>query len=186
MAPLTIFLMLISIGAGVGLGLLLARLPQKSGKSGPACPGQARPSEEESDVESEDPTAPIAPVIEIARSPHDRHRDLAIGNSLVKSLDLLDALLRSGERQTRESLLGQIGLLRTVFEGLLGACSFRVFRYETGLVIDSETRLRIQIVGGSSDGGASRIARVIREGVLYEPGGGEPPQIIRKVEVEIG
>lgn len=50
----------------------------------------------------------IAPVIEVARSPHNRHRDLGIENPLVRSLDLIDALLKSGERQTKENLIGQV------------------------------------------------------------------------------
>jgi hypothetical protein len=176
MDPLTIPLLLVAAAAGGGTGFLLARRRGEPGKS-----ASERPSLEE----TEDPTAPIAPVIEIARSPHDRHRDLGIGNSLVRSLDLIDALLQSGERQTKESLIGQVGLLRTVFEGLLGSCSFRCYAPEAGSIVDAETRTRIQVVGGQSGDGPSRIARVVREGVLYEPGGGESPQIVRKAEVEI-
>jgi hypothetical protein len=177
MDPISILLMLVAALAGAGVGFFIGKRGRNS------LPAAAEPPEA---GEAEDPTAPIAPVIEIARSPHDRVRDLAIGNSLVKSLDLVDALLKSGERQTRESLLGQIGLLRTVFEGLLGSCSFRFYRYEEGTSVDAGMRGRIQIVGGTSGDGPTRIARVVREGVLYEPGGGEAPQIIRKAEVEIG
>lgn len=169
-------LLLLAGAAGGGAGFLLARRRGESAKS-----ATERPPVDETD----DATAPIAPVVAIARSPHDRHRDLGIGNSLVKSLDLIDALLKSGERQTKESLIGQVGLLRTVFEGLLGSCSFRLYAPEAGSIVDPETRSRIQVVGGRSGDGPSRIARVVREGVLYEPGGGEPPQIVRKAEVEI-
>ncbi len=176
MDPLTIVLLLVFTAVGIGAGFFIGRRHRISDA----------PAAAEAEVEeAEDPTAPIAPVIEIARSPHDRVRDLAIGNSLVKSLDLIDALLKSVERQTRESLINQVGLLRTVFEGLLGSCSFRFFTYEEGSSVDAEMRSRIQIVGGSSGDGPTRIARVVRQGVLYEPGGGETPQIIRKAEVEI-
>lgn len=136
--------------------------------------------------ENDDPTAPITPLVEIARSPHDRHRDLAIGNSLVKSIDLLEVVLRSGERQSQESLLGQLALLKGDFQGLLSGCSYRAFSYDPGAVVDGETRARIQIVGGRSGDGPTRILKTVRCGYLYEPGGGEDPVVIRKAEVEIG
>lgn len=136
--------------------------------------------------ENDDPTAPITPLVEIARSPHDRHRDLAIGNSLVKSIDLLEVVLRSGERQSQESLLGQLALLKGDFQGLLAGCSYRAFSYDSGTVVDGETRARIQIVGGRSGDGPTRILKTVRCGYLYEPGGGEDPVVIRKAEVEIG
>lgn len=176
MDPTSLVLMLFASAAAAAAGFLIGRRGRVSVQPAPGAPEAE---------EAEDPTAPIAPVIEIARSPHDRVRDLAIGNSLVKSLDLVDALLKSGERQTRESLLGQIDLLRTVFEGLLGSCSFRFYSYGEGSSVDAAMRGRIQIVGGSSGDGPTRIARVVRQGVLYEPGNGEAPQIIRKAEVEI-
>lgn len=52
--------------------------------------------------------------------------------------------------------------------------------------MDGETRARIQIVGGRTGDGPTRILKTVRCGYLYEPGGGEDPVVIRKAEVEIG
>lgn len=136
--------------------------------------------------EADEPTAPITPVIEIARSPHDRLRDLTIGNALVTNLDRLDTVLRSGGHQTRESMLAQLALVRDDLGQLCDSCAFRPFSYEPGTVVDASVRARIQIVSGRSDDGPTRIARTIRCGYLYEPGGGEASAVIRKAEVEIG
>lgn len=178
MSLLTTLLVPIAVLAGAGAGFWFARRPMRGKEE--ADPAVTAPED------GDDPTAPITPLVEMARSPHDRHRDLAIGNSLVKSIDLLEVVLRSGGNQTRESLLEQLGLIKGDFQGLLASCSYSAFSYEAGLTVDSETRARIQIVGGRSGDGPTRIARTIRCGYLYEPGGGEEPVVIRKAEVEIG
>jgi len=136
--------------------------------------------------ETDDPTAPIMPMVEMGRSPHDRHRDLAVGNSVVKSIEWLELVLKSGDRQTKETILEQLGLVKNDFHGLLSNCSFRAFDYPPGTVIDGAMRARIKIVEGSSGEQSTRIVRTIRCGFFYEPGGDEEPVMIRKAEVEIG
>lgn len=178
MSALTLILLLFAAGIGAGAGYGFGRRQQPAVEL-PGIPEKPDPEE------NDDPTAPITPLVEIARSPHDRHRDLAIGNSLVKSIDLLEVVLRSGERQSRESMLGQLGLLKGDFQGLLGSCSYLAFSYDAGTLVDGEVRARIQIVGGRSGDGPTRILQTIRCGYLYEPGGGEEPVVIRKAEVEI-
>jgi hypothetical protein len=178
MSGLTLILLLFAAGIGAAVGYGIGRRQHPAVES-PIIPETPDPEE------NDDPTAPIAPLVEIARSPHDRHRDLAIGNSLVKSIDLLEVVLRSGERQSRESMLGQLGLLKGDFQGLLGGCSYLAFSYDVGTLVDGEVRARIQIVGGRSGDGHTRILKTIRCGYLYEPGGGEEPVVIRKAEVEI-
>ena len=180
MTGLTVILILVAALAGAAAGFWFGR----QGRAAVEVPAPVSVADEPE--ENDDPTAPITPLVEIARSPHDRHRDLAIGNSLVKSIDLLDVVLRSGERQSQESLLGQLALLKGDFQGLLSGCSYRAFSYEAGAVVDGETRARIQIVGGRSGDGPTRILKTVRCGYLYEPGGGEDPVVIRKAEVEIG
>lgn len=178
MNGLTMILLLFVGLVGAGIGYWIGHRPQPLVES-PTVPEEPDPEE------NEDPTAPITPLVEIARSPHDRHRDLSIGNSLVKSIDLLEVVLRSGERQSRESMLGQLALLKGDFQGLLGSCSYLAFSYDAGTIVDGEVRARIQIVGGRSGDGPTRILKTIRCGYLYEPGGGEEPVVIRKAEVEI-
>lgn len=178
MNGLTMILLLFVGLVGAGIGYWIGHRPQPLVES-PTVPEEPDPEE------NEDPTAPITPLVEIARSPHDRHRDLSIGNSLVKSIDLLEVVLRSGERQSRESMLGQLALLKGDFQGLLGSCSYLAFSYDAGTIVDGEVRSRIQIVGGRSGDGPTRILKTIRCGYLYEPGGGEEPVVIRKAEVEI-
>ena len=178
MDPLELTIALVAALAGAGAGFWFARRE----KGAPVAAPIAMPEAEEND----DPTAPITPLVEIARSPHDQHRDLAIGNAVVKSIDLLEVVLRSGERQTRESMLGQLGLLKEDFHGLLGSCSFRAFSYAAGTLVDGPMRSRIQIVGGRAGDGPSRIKKTVRCGFVYEAGGGEDPVVIRKAEVEIG
>lgn len=178
MTPFTLNLLLIAAGIGAAVGYGLGRRRQPA-IGPPIIPEMPDPEE------NDDPTAPITPLVEIARSPHDRHRDLAIGNSLVKSIDLLEVVLRSGERQSRENLLGQLGLLKGDFQGLLGGCSYLAFSYEAGTLVDGEVRARIQIVAGRSGDGPTRILKTVRCGYLYKPGGGEDPVVIRKAEVEI-
>lgn len=113
MTGLTVILILVAALAGAVAGFWFGR----QGRAEVELPAPVSVADEPE--ENDDPTAPITPLVEIARSPHDRHRDLAIGNSLVKSIDLLDVVLRSGERQSQESLLGQLALLKSDFQGLL-------------------------------------------------------------------
>lgn len=153
-------------------------------RKGGTTPGADSPPPPTAD--SDDPTAPITPVIEIARSPHDRLRDLSIGNALITNLDRLETVLRSGEHQTRESMLAQLALVRDDLGQLCENCAFHPFSFEPGTLVDPSIRARIQIVGGSSGEGPTRIARTIRCGYLYEPGGDEASAVIRKAEVEIG
>lgn len=136
--------------------------------------------------ETDDPTAPILPMVEMGRSPHDRHRDLAVGNSVVKSIEWLELVLKSGDRQTKEAVLEQVALVKDDFHGLLANCSFRAFDCPPGTVIDGSMRARIKVVEGRGGEESTRIVRTIRCGFFYEPGGDEEPVLIRKAEVEIG
>jgi len=136
--------------------------------------------------DSDEPTAPITPMIEMGRSPHDRHRDLAVGNSLVKNIEMLEFILKGGERRDKDELIRQITLLKSDFHSLLGNCSFRPFEYAPGTVVEAGMRSRIQIVEGKAGEERTKIVKTLRCGFLYEPGGGEDPVVIRKAEVEIG
>lgn len=178
MSVISGILIILAALAGAGVGFRIARGSR---------PGEVETGSTEADPEEgDDPTAPITPLVEMARSPHDRHRDLAIGNSLVKSIDLLEAVLRNGGNQSRERMVEQLSLIQGDIQGLLASCSYHAFSYEAGKVVDSETRSRIQIVGGRAGDGPTRITKTIRCGYLYEPGGGDEPVVIRKAEVEIG
>jgi len=178
------------IALGVFLGFLFARK-----QAGSACPVVSPvpvmdpPVTTEISVpedDGDDPTAPISPIVEMSRSPHDRHRDLSVGNALVKNLELLELLLKSGENQTKESLLRQLGLVSEELQALLPGCSFRAFSYEPGAFVDGEMRSRIRIIEGTSGEGRTRIVKTLRCGFLYNAGDGEEPIVIRKAEVEIG
>ena len=136
--------------------------------------------------EMDAPTAPISPMVSMARSPHDRHRDLAVGNSIVKNIELLEFVLKSGDKQTKDNLIQQIRLVKEEFHGLLGNCSFRPFDYEPGTIIDAAMRSRIRIVEGKGGDDRTIIVKTLRCGFLYDAGGDEEPVVIRKAEVEIG
>ncbi|HQZ28957.1 MAG: hypothetical protein KA250_15955 [Verrucomicrobiales bacterium] len=182
------------IALGVFLGYRLARkhdgsappalwpVPVAYREKNPVPTAEVPGSEDEGD----DPTAPITPVIEMSRSPHDSHRDLSVGNALVKNLELLELLLKSSENQTKESLLRQIGMISQELQALLPGCSFRAFSFEPGTYVDSDMRSRIRIVTGTSGESRTRIVRTLRGGFLYDAGGDEEPVVIRKAEVEIG
>lgn len=145
----------------------------------------AGPVEVEGEEEAEDPTAPIAPMIEMARSPHDRHRDLSVGKSLVQQIDFLESMIKAavkkGDRQSED----QLQILRKEFVALLGECSVEAFEFASGTVIDSDTRNRIQIVGGEVKGERSVVAETVQCGYLYLHGD-EDTMIIRKAEILIG
>jgi hypothetical protein len=149
-------------------------------------PGPPAASQVDNEEDSDDPTAPITPMIEIGRSPHDRHRDLTVGNALVKNIEMLEFILKGGERQDKDELVRQIGLIKNDFHSLLGNCSFRPFEYAPGTVVEAGMRSRIQIVEGRAGEERTKIVKTLRCGFLYEPGGGEDPVVIRKAEVEIG
>ena len=70
------------------VGLFLAR--KFADSTGPASPPVPQPEED-----ADDPTAPITPMIEIGHSPHDRHRDLSVGNALVKNIEMLESILEN-------------------------------------------------------------------------------------------
>jgi hypothetical protein len=176
MDPLLIVLPVGAAIAGAGAGFLLGCRRREP----------ARPQPERAPVgETEDPTAPITPVIEMARSPHDRHRDLEIGRSLIESLDYFDAILESANRRNREDVFSQLALMREHFRDLLRVCSLRSIAFSDGESVDSLARSRIQVVGGTPGDGPARIRRTVRCGYLYEPGDGETPRVVRKAEVEL-
>lgn len=173
---------------GMGLALLLLGLTVGFllGRRRAPSPEKQPEVSDKKDEETDDPTAPIMPMVEMGRSPHDRHRDLAVGNAVVKSIEWLELVLKSGDRQTKEAIIEQLGLVKNDFHGLLSNCSFRAFDFPAGTVIDGAMRSRIKIVEGSSGEQSTRIVRTIRCGFFYEPGGDEEPVLIRKTEVEIG
>ena len=141
--------------------------------------------EENDEEEKEDPTAPISPIVAMSSSPHDSHRDLTVGNSLVKSIDLLDSLIRSGNRQSKADVVKQLDILQSDFIGLLKHCSFKPFEFDPGTQVTAAMRSRIVIVDGQSGDGPTKIAATLRCGYLYQDGS-EDPVIIRKAEVKIG
>lgn len=139
----------------------------------------------EDEEEEEDPTAPISPIVAMSSSPHDSHRDLTVGNALVESIDLLDSLIRSGNRQSKADVVKQLDILQGDFIGLLKHCSFKSFEFETGTQVTAAMRSRIVIVDGQSSDGPTKIVETLRSGYLYQDGS-EDPVIIRKAEVKIG
>lgn len=140
---------------------------------------------EEDEEEEDDPTAPISPIVAMSSSPHDSHRDLTVGNSLVNSIDLLDSLIRSGNRQSKADIVKQLGILQSDFVGLLKHCSFKPFEFEPGTQVTAAMRSRIVIVDGQAGDGPTKIVNTLRCGYLYQDGSGDPV-IIRKAEVKIG
>lgn len=184
--PTESFSIVFVVGMGLALlvlGMIGGFLAGRKRSHLPENPPEVSVKREE---ETDDPTAPIMPMVEMGRSPHDRHRDLAVGSAVVKSIEWLELVLKSGDRQTKEAIIEQLGLVKNDFHGLLSNCSFRSFDYPAGTVIDGAMRARIKIVEGSSGEQSTRIVRTIRCGFFYEPGGDEEPVLIRKTEVEIG
>lgn len=173
--------------AAFALGLLLGKLTRgkRSAAPGPAsAPGAAAEIPEPVD-DQDDPTAPIVPMIEMARSPHDRHRDITVGKGIVRQIDFLDSMIKSATKKGDADTLNQLVLLRKEFVSLLRECSVEAFTYDPGAVVSAEMRSRIQIVGGSTrDGERTRIAETIRCGFLYLHGD-EETMILRKAEVLI-
>lgn len=143
------------------------------------------PVEVEGEEEVEDPTAPIAPMIEMARSPHDRHRDLSVGRSLVQQIDFLESMIKAAVKKGDSETEGQLQILRKEFLALLGECSVEAFEFASGTVIDSDVRSRIRIVGGEVKGERSVVAETVQCGYLYLHGD-EDTMIIRKAEIRIG
>lgn len=163
------------------LGWLIGRATGKRGTPvAPPEPEIASPEEEE-----EDPTAPIVPMIEMSRSPHDRHRDLAVGKGIVRQIDFLDTMMKSAAKKGDADTSNQLALLRKEFEGLLKECSVEAFDYAPETIVSAEMRSRIQIIGGSTrDGERTRISETIRCGFIYLHGD-DDTMIIRKAEVLI-
>lgn len=137
------------------------------------------------DEEQDDPTAPIAPMIEMARSPHDRHRDLAVGKALVRQIDFLESMLKTATKKGDQDTAGQLEILRKEFTALLRECSVEAFAFSAGTVIDSGIRNRIRIVGGEVQGERSFVAETLQCGYRYLHGD-EDTMIIRKSEIRIG
>ena len=138
-------------------------------------------SEEE---EMEEPTAPISPVVELARSPHDRHRDLAVGRELVKRLDMIAPMIENARRRSDEETANQLQLLRDELEKLLSECSIRSFSYESGTQVSVFMRGRIQIVEGTAQSERTIIEKTLRCGYVYSESEDEET-VIRKAEVVI-
>lgn len=134
--------------------------------------------------EDECPTAPVNAVVEFSQSPHDRHRDLQAGNSIIERLDKLEMIIRSAQGQSKDQLIKQLQIFRGGFEDLLGRCYFQEFSYAPGTVVDTEMRSRIIVVEGESSGSPTKIAETIQCGFLYQYKD-DDPVIIRKAEVAI-
>jgi hypothetical protein len=181
----SMFLVGIALGM-LALGAAGGFLFAKNRRTGPVPEREPNKPPLKPDEDVDVPTAPISPMVSMARSPHDRHRDLEVGNAIVKKIELLEFVLKSGDKQTRESLIQQVRLVKDDFQGLLGNCSFRPFDYAPGTIIDFAMRSRIQIVEGRAGDGRTVIVKTLRCGFVYEPGGDEEPVVIRKAEVEIG
>ncbi|MDF1825821.1 MAG: hypothetical protein P1U68_14335 [Verrucomicrobiales bacterium] len=163
------------------LGWVMGRLSMK--KSAPLLPTE--PEKAVNEEEEDDPTAPIVPMIEMARSPHDRHRDLAVGKGIVRQIDFLDTMMKSAEKKGDSDTANQLALLRKEFEGLLKECAVEAFDFPPETIVSAVMRGQIQIVGGSTaDGERTRIAEMVRCGFTYLHGD-EDPMIIRKAEVLI-
>ncbi|MEM9280348.1 MAG: hypothetical protein AAGA96_00845 [Verrucomicrobiota bacterium] len=177
MGVLMIAVLLVMVGV---LGFFIGRVSRPSGARVPRDSLEIQP-----ETDSDDPTAPITPVVEMAKSPHDRHRDMEVGNRIVKSIDLLDLLIRSGGKLRKEELVGQLSLLREEVSGLLGGCSYEAFTYEPGTAVDREIRSRIVIVEGNVEGERAIIQKTLLCGYLYRPEE-EEEIVIRKAEVRIG
>lgn len=148
-------------------------------------PPESLPVEIEGGEEADDPTAPISPVVEMARSPHDRHRDLAVGNSLIKQIDFVESMLKHAEKKGDGELEKQLQILRNEFLDLLDECAIEAFVFSPGTVIDTEVRNRIQIVGGEVKGDRSVVAETVQRGYLYLHGD-DQTMIVRKAEIMIG
>ncbi|MDA7920395.1 hypothetical protein N9B73_01460 [Verrucomicrobiales bacterium] len=88
----------------------------------------------------------------MSSSPHDSHRDLTVDNSLVKSIDLLDSLIRSGNRQSKADVVKQLDILQSDFIGLLKHCSFKSFAFEPGTQVTAAMRSRMAQKAPSKSG----------------------------------
>lgn len=145
-----------ALPAAVGIaafvfGLLLGKLSGR--KRGAAPDSEPEIPEAEEGEEQDDPTAPIVPMIEMARSPHDRHRDITVGKGIVRQIDFLDSMIKSATKKGDADTLNQLVLLRKEFVSLLRECSVEAFTYDPGTIVSAEMRSRIQVVGGSTRDG---------------------------------
>lgn len=167
--------------AALGLGYLLGRAAgARRGKFESPPPNTLPASEDDGD----EPTAPIVPMVEMSRSPHDRHRDLAVGRSIVKRIDLLEDMIRHAAKRRDAALEEQLTLLRTDFLDLLRECSVEAFTFVDGDIVTSEVRGEIRIVGGQAVGKQTVIAETLLCGFRYRQDE-EESMILRKAEVRI-
>lgn len=162
--------------AGALLGFLFGK---KAGRK-----PEARVEVEDPDTESDEPTAPIAPIVEMSRSPHDLHRDLEVGKGIVKRLDMLEAMIKAAEKRGDEESLKQLRLFETELKGLLKNCAFESVEYPSGTPVSTEMRSRIQIVEGNVSGERALVDRTVRCGFLYLHGD-EDTMIVRKAEISV-
>lgn len=137
-----------------------------------------------SDPDSDDPTSPIAPVVEMARSPHDLHRDLEVGKGIIKRLDMLAAMVTASEKRGDGELSKQLKLFEQELKGLLRNCAFERFEYPSGTPVTAEMRSRIQIVEGTVSGERALVDQTLRSGFLYLHGD-EDTMIVRKAEIVV-
>ncbi|MEM9018787.1 MAG: hypothetical protein AAGC68_17395 [Verrucomicrobiota bacterium] len=122
----------------------------------------------------------------MARSPHDRLRDLNIGKGIVKRVDFLDAMITSSAKRKEKETVKQLELLRRDFVELLEQCFVEPFEFAPGTPVSAMMRTRIQIVGGKSrEGEQTKIAETVRCGFLYTHAD-EEEMVLRKAEVTIG
>ncbi len=148
---------------------------------------RASRSEKEEDFEEEDddsPTAPIVPTVEMSRSPHDRHRDLTAGRSVVDQIERLEIIIASSKRQSKDHIVGQLDIFRDSFDRLLDSCYFEEFSFEPGTIVDLEIRKKIIVSEGDSTGEQTEIAETLRCGFVYQYKDDEP-ELVRKAEVAI-
>ncbi|MDF1851124.1 MAG: hypothetical protein P1U85_09840 [Verrucomicrobiales bacterium] len=141
--------------------------------------------EEPIEEEEDEPTAPISPLIELSRSPHDRHRDLAVGKGVIRQIDRLDSMIEAAEKKRGGNEAEPLRLIRDEFTALLSECSITPYEFDEGIPVTTEMRKRIQIIGGTAaEGQPTRIAKTVLCGFLYEHGE-EEILILRKAEVQI-
>lgn len=169
--------------AALALGFLLGRFA--GGRRGSSPAKHPTPSVVSvPDDDTDEPTAPIAPMVEMARSPHDRHRDLAVGRALVKRIDLLDDMVRHAARRRDSRVEEQLSLLRRDLVELLRECSVESFHFSDGDVVTADMRREIQIVGGKAVGERTVISETVLCGFRYRHDA-EETMILRKAEVVI-
>jgi len=140
--------------------------------------------EDEFEDDDDGPTAPIVPTVEMSRSPHDRHRDLTAGKSVVDQIERLEIIIASSKHQSKDHIVGQLEIFRESFDRLLDSCYFEEFSFEPGTLVDLEIRKKIIVSEGDSSGEQTEIAETLRCGFIYQYKDDEP-EVVRKAEVAI-